>query len=137
RALVLLEHPPAIEPNGASLAGTVRVLGRTTNVIELEANLPAPGFLLVTNNYARGWQVEPVTPAPPGQKSYQIVPANWTLQGIALAAGSHHLRLVYSPLSYRVGAWITGVSLLAYLAALVLFIRRRWAPLTPPAQTAV
>jgi hypothetical protein len=137
RALVLLERPPAIEPNGASIAGTVQVLGRTTDVLELEANLPAPGLLLVTNNYAKGWQVEPVTPPPPGQKSYEIVPADWTLQGIPLAAGSHHLRLVYSPVSYRIGAWVTGISLVAYVAALILFIRRRWAPLTPRQDAAV
>jgi hypothetical protein len=85
----------------------------------------SPCILLITNNYSTGWHVEPLTAAPPGQNHYELIPADWTLQAIPLTAGQHRLRIAYSPLAFRLGAWVSSISVLGFLTACIwLFLRR-------------
>jgi uncharacterized membrane protein YfhO len=83
-------------------------------------------LLLITDNYSTGWRIVARETPPPAQKRYEILPANHTLMAVPLTAGRHHLRLEYSPLAFRIGMWISVVSLAAYLlAAAWLALRRR------------
>jgi uncharacterized membrane protein YfhO len=123
---VFLESEPAIKPAGSSDPGNVRVISQTSDTLEIEANVKSPAILLITNNYSKGWRVVPLEPSPQ-QQEYQMMPANGTLQAIPLAAGKHHLRVEYAPLSFRIGAWVSGISLLLYVIAIVLLARARLA----------
>jgi hypothetical protein len=115
RSAVLLESEPDPRTEKGATIGTAEVLRRESDELELRVDIDTPAMLLVTNNYARGWRVRPVGPAP--QPDYEIQPANWSLPAIALRAGRHHFVLEYLPASFIAGKWITVVS----LTALVLF----------------
>jgi len=118
---VILESEPAIRPAGSIDPGTVSVSNVTADSLEVTADVKSPAILLITNNFSKGWRVMPLETS--GQREYQIMPGNWTLQAIPLAAGKHHLRIEYAPAAFRIGAWISGISLLFYLAAIALQIR--------------
>jgi uncharacterized membrane protein YfhO len=76
--------------------------------------------LLITDSYSRGWRAL----ALPGstQARYEVMPANYCLRAIPLAAGHHLLRLEYSPLGFRVGKVIS----IAALAVFIVLTAWRW-----------
>ena len=78
----------------------------------------APSLLLITDAYARGWRAL----ALPGsaQARYEVMPANYCLRVIPLAAGHHLLRVEYSPSGYRLGKAVS-IAAWAVFLALVIF----------------
>jgi hypothetical protein len=129
KSTVLLESQPDPPPQKGSTIGGVEILSRTTDTLELKAQLDTPALFLVTNNYAQGWRARPMEPNT-SQKSYTLMPANWALQAIPLAAGNHHLLLEYRPSSFVVGKWVSILSLvgLTVISALLLMKSRRRIP---------
>ncbi len=95
REEVILETAPAPEPHPTAHGGTVKLLNASTDDLTLEAEVPSPSLLLVTDAYAKGWRAEPLGGTV--QSHYQVLPANYCLRAIPLGAGHHHLRLEYRP----------------------------------------
>lgn len=120
---VMLESPPNIRPAGSADPGSVEILSQSTDQIELEANVKSPAILLITNAYSHGWRVESIGASPPGQNAYQLMPADWALQAIPLAAGTHHLKLEYLPEAFVIGKWISIAALVGYITFLAWWIR--------------
>jgi hypothetical protein len=118
RREVILETQPIPAP-GPSPGGTQRiwVADQSTDHVDLELELDSPALLLVTDSYSDGWRAL----ALPGsdQQRYEVLPANYVLRAVPLAAGRHHLRLEYSPLAYRVGGGVSAASLALFVGALV------------------
>jgi hypothetical protein len=126
---VILESDPGIVTTQmASPAGTVKILSKTTDTIELQAEMDRPGILLITNNYSSGWRVNPIRAAQP---EYRIMPADYTLMGIPLQKGSHHIVLEYAPAAFRIGMWITVVSLVAFCILTFIALRPIRAKVAP------
>jgi branched-subunit amino acid transport protein len=98
---IILESQPAPAPQPAREKGTVRILKSSTDYVTIEADAKAPCLLLMTDAYSSGWRAL----ALPGssQARYQIMPANYCLRAIPLAAGHHLLRMEYSPPGFRIG----------------------------------
>jgi len=118
---VLLETAPDPAPDPSAdpaRLGTVRVVDRTTDALEIEAELTAPAILVLTDGYAGGWRARAIDAAP--QPAYAILPADHTLRALPLAAGRHHLLLEYRPPAFAVGVGVSAVALVAYAAALIL-----------------
>ncbi|MCE9590723.1 MAG: hypothetical protein K8S99_09390 [Planctomycetes bacterium] len=129
RETVALESTPSITPDPTATGGPAEVVASSTDWVELRVRTDANNLLLVTNNYTRDWHVKALEPGP--QPSYQIIPANYTLMAIPLAAGSHHIRIEYAPVAFEIGKWVSIVSLAAYVACLGAWtVRRR--PSKPP-----
>ncbi|HWP41324.1 MAG TPA: hypothetical protein VNL70_10400, partial [Tepidisphaeraceae bacterium] len=136
RQTVILERPPDLEPSDPSGHSPVSAAGlsadrgarpvmihnQTTDSIELELETPQPAVLVVGLNYSTGWQVRPVQSP---QRSFSIIPANYTQLGIPLQPGRHRLIVEYRPLAFVAGVWISGISLLGYAGAGFLLMRRR------------
>ena len=80
-----------------------------------------PAILLVTDNYAQGWKASGL----PGssQQQYEVMPANYCLRGIPMAAGTHKLLLEYVPPGWLAGKRISGISLLVFFAAILVLPR--------------
>jgi hypothetical protein len=129
---VILETAPGLPPVPA--AGTVpapapeykiNVLSSSATRWEVEVETGAPGVLLMTDAYAKGWRAR----ARPGsaQQTYDLQPADWAVRGIPLtAAGAHRIEITYTAPGFAAGLWITSLTL-ATLAALTLPAwRRRW-----------
>jgi hypothetical protein len=111
----------AEQPPGAG-AGTVRVVEDSTDYASLEADLPSPAILLITDAYSAGWRAR-VLPGS-SQLDYQVMPANYSLRAIPLAAGHHRLRMEYRPRSFVWGKWVSLVSVAAFLCLVAVWAAR-------------
>ncbi len=118
RKTVLLESEPVPRPQPQAPPGAARLTDSTSDSLTIEADTPAPALLLITDLYSRDWCAR----ALPGsaQASYEILPADYIVRAIPLAAGHHHLLVEYAPPSFRHGLLI---SLLAALVWSGLFLR--------------
>jgi len=123
RAKVILESAPQPRPE-KSAGGKVSLLSSSSDDLEITADIPRPAILLITDSYARGWRAVPIGPNP--QRRYDVMPANYILRAVPLAAGRHHFRLEYAPLSYRIGKWISIISLLVFAALCLRPLLGRW-----------
>ncbi|HIJ65212.1 MAG TPA: hypothetical protein HPP77_04605 [Candidatus Hydrogenedentes bacterium] len=116
RKTVLLEDEPEPAPVPSQQQGTVTVLDTSTDHLTVACRLPSPAILLITDGYRNGWRATPIGEAP--QPRYTVMPANYVLRAIPLAAGRHRIRVEYAPLGFRVGVWTSTASWVAFLAAL-------------------
>ncbi|MGD1086301.1 MAG: hypothetical protein ABSA47_16315, partial [Verrucomicrobiota bacterium] len=111
---VILESQPTPLPRPAPQKGTVKLLASSTDWLEIEANVPAPCLLLITDSYSSGWRARALPGGVPAQ--YQIMPANYCLRAIPLPAGLNRLRVEYSPSGFRVGRVVSLLSLALFLS---------------------
>jgi uncharacterized membrane protein YfhO len=116
---VILESEP--EPKPAANNGTARITATTTDSLTIEANVEQPSILLITDAYAASWRA--ISLPGSAQAHYNLLPANYVLRAVPLAAGHHLLRVEYRPVAFAIGKWISLVSAVAFLAAVVRFRR--------------
>ncbi len=98
--------------------GPARVTRDEETVIEVEAELAAPGLLVLADSYAAGWRAQ-VDGAPASVRA-----ANFLFRGVPVPAGRHRVRFEYRPRSVTAGA-AASLGGGALLAGLALFARRR------------
>ncbi len=110
RQAVLVEGGPFL--TGSATFQEATVLRRSPNHIEVEVNLSAPGFLVLSEVWYPGWQ------ASDNGEPTHIYRANGLLRGVYLEQGSHRLAFNYRPLSVQVGAAVSGSSVLALMGCL-------------------
>jgi len=89
--------------------------------IEVEADLPAPGLLVLSEIWYPGWQVMVGGKAQPVERVVGI------LRGVSLDAGRHQVVLVYDPASVRWGTWLSliGWAGVAVGAAVMVWPKRK------------
>ena len=119
---VILETPPEPAPVVSPDPGKVSLTDVATDCLTIEAELRSAAILLIPDVYAKGWRARGL----PGsaQSHYRVQPADWCLRAIPLAAGHHRLRLEYAPLGFRLGRWVSLISLPLFLVLLAATIRR-------------
>ncbi len=118
RETVLLQTPPDPIPADGPVGGKASVVAQTTDSLTIEADLPVAEVLVITDAYSDGWQARSLLPPGEGsaQKRYQILPADYCVRAIPLAAGHHRILLEYRPAAFVVGAWVSALSLAGCLA---------------------
>ena len=122
RKKIILESAPfpaAGEPVRGTANGTASVTASSTDWLEISAEVSKPELLLITDNYSAGWRA--VAEPDSSQRRYALLPADYVLRSIPLAAGKHRLRVEYAPAAFRVGVWI---SLLAWVCFGAAVLRR-------------
>jgi hypothetical protein len=67
------------------------------NEIALNLMTEKPAFLVLLNNYYKGWRVFL------DEKETQIIKTNYTFQGVFIPEGKHSLVFKYEPFSFKVG----------------------------------
>ena len=89
--------------------------------VELAAELSAPGYLVLSDNYASGWE------ASVDGRPVPIVRANVTFRAVEVPQGSHTITFSYRPPLFYVGALVSGLSALIIfaIAVITLLTRRR------------
>jgi hypothetical protein len=122
RREVLLEVRPSPEPQSEEAGDTLGVVEDDGISASLRIRLQSPKLLLITDTYSDGWRLS--GSGSTSQKEYVIQPANHALMAVALEAGNHELELAYQPTAFRVGAWSSATSLLAWLIAAGLLVSR-------------
>jgi uncharacterized membrane protein YfhO len=119
---IILEKQPDPLPQPAPDKGTVKILESSTDDVTVEADAKTPCLLLMTDSYSSGWRAL----ALPGssQARYEIMPANYCLRAIPLAAGHHLLRIEYSPLGFRIGKVVSIAAWAIFIVLTGLAVRR-------------
>ena len=91
-----------IEPDAAN--GTVAVVRYGPEEVILEANMPAPGVLVLSDTWYSGWRVEVDGSTVP------LLQANLLLRGVLLGEGTHRLVFTFEPASLRLGSLVSGMA---------------------------
>jgi hypothetical protein len=115
RQEVILEREPTPRPIAAEHSGTAQVVASSTDWLEIEAEVASPSVLLITDVYTPAWRA--VTMPGSSQERYDLMPANYVLRAVPLAAGHHRLRVEYAPAGFRVGIWVSAVAWLGFAVA--------------------
>jgi hypothetical protein len=121
---VILETEPTPTPTPFPEKGTASVVDSSPGQLTVEADLPHPAILLITDAYSNGWRAQPLEGS--AQRTYQVLPANYTVQAVPLSAGHHHFRLEYLPSAYQKGKWISIVSIVGFLFGTGYFARKSY-----------
>jgi hypothetical protein len=114
---------------GSAATGTrsftpARIVSRTADTVQVEANLSAPGVLVLTEAFDDGWRVEV------DGRPAEVLRANGLFRAVRLGAGRHEVRFQYRPWSARAGIGLSGLGLVAALATLAT-LRPRARKLSP------
>jgi hypothetical protein len=127
REEVILEDAPDPQPAVGGEAGTAGLLDSSSDQLTIDAEVKSPAILLITDTYAKGWRAR----ALPGssQRQYRLMPANYCLRAIPLAAGHHRLRVEYLPSGFVIGQWTSSA------AAILFFGLAGWRGFKPRAQS--
>jgi hypothetical protein len=111
RGTVLLTAPlpptqplPAVSPPQAQDVVTVTHYAGET--VEIATRSPAAGVLVLADQAFPGWTATVDGAATP------LYTADHALRGVYVPAGSHTVRFAYEPLSVRIGALISGITLI-------------------------
>jgi len=108
---------PREEVNGP---GTARVLRHGRGELAIRASMQGGGWLVISETAWKGWR------AFVDGKPSPIRFANHALLGVYVPQGEHTVRLVYRPQAFVIGAWMSGLTLLAIaLAAITSLVRSR------------
>jgi uncharacterized membrane protein YfhO len=93
--------------------GQATIVSRGAEKISIDVNSPADGLLIISENYYPGWRAtidnEPV----------EILRADYTLRAIPVRAGQHRIEMWYDPLSFKLGAGISAVTILLCIGGLI------------------
>jgi hypothetical protein len=122
--MVILEDTPNPVPDKEGVSYTVRLLGAKSDEWTVEAVCDKACLLVMTDAYSKDWRAEPL----PGsvQSNYNVMPANYAMRAIPLAAGRHVFRIVYEPAGLGTGVKISlTLSVLLLLAVGLPYFRRR------------
>lgn len=78
----------------------------------------SPGFLVVLNNYYPGWQA-----FVDGEET-KVLRANFSFKAIFVPEGQHKIVFLYNPLSFKMGLFVSLISLTILIFSLILVLRR-------------
>lgn len=90
RRTVLLEHPPKYALNGMT-GGSVRIRSYTNTVIEIEADAPAGGILVLNDIWHPWWR------ARIDGESTEMLRTNVLFRGVEVPPGEHIVRFEFHP----------------------------------------
>ena len=117
RQTVIVESGPAPLPPAVLASGsTATITNETPQFIEIEINAAAAGYVILLDTYYPGWEA-----AVDGQPA-PIYRANYIGRAIFVSAGRHIVQFEYRPLSFRIGVWLSLLTLttLTVLAAITI-----------------
>jgi len=115
---VVLEdgQPLAVQSDAPAEVNVVRY---ETNGLEIAVVSEAEGYLVLSDPFYPGWQAElDGEPAP-------ILRANYAFRAVRIPAGNHRLTMAFRPASWSLGLLISGLTLVALVAAAVVSALRR------------
>ncbi len=85
---------------------------------KIHLTTPTPALLILSEPYYPGWQATIDGQAAP------LLRANYVFRAVPLPAGEHTIELIFRPLSFTIGAMISGVAVVVIVVTLILFYRR-------------
>ena len=128
RRQVVVESVPdgGVGPFTATPPTDATVVAEGSAVIDLRADAPGGGFLVLTDPYYPGWKAYVNGVETP------ILRADYLFRAIALPPGSHEIRFIFVPSSLQRGTILSAAGLVIAVSAILvgmlapLASRRRW-----------
>ena len=107
--VILEEEPPTVGGGLSRESGIgspkVTIAEYTINQVTIEVDIPQPGWLLLADSYFPGWKAyERVGKS---EEELQIYRADGNFRAVFLEPGEHTVRFKYSPLSFKLGLYVT------------------------------
>jgi len=90
------------------------------NRVALTVSLPRPGYLVLTDSYFPGWQAQV------DGKEVAIYRADLNFRALYLGSGQHTVVFKYSPLSFKLGLFVSFLSGVVVLMGLAVWTWRRF-----------
>lgn len=117
REVVLLEEDPPqnFTANNTGQRAAVEVVEYRLNEVVISAQMPGPGWLVLTDSYFPGWQAFVSSGGESGEEA-PIYRADLNFRAVRLPAGSSTVTFRYSPLSLRLGFYTS------FLAAMLVVL---------------
>ncbi len=115
-----MEQPlaaPLVPPADKSQSITVSLVNPQR--VDITTGTNGDGFLTLSYAYYPGWRAT-IDGAPA-----TLVRANYAFEGLPLPKGPHHVVLVYDPLSFKIGAAVSALSIVSFLVGVAFFRGRR------------
>ena len=107
-------QPIKLPPVGDTAGAQVKVTRYEPHRIEIETHNPQPSFLVLSENYYRGWDA-----LIDGQKA-PVYRADYTLRGLAVPAGDHRIEYVFRAPTFRNGLVFSALGVLIILAGVLV-----------------
>jgi len=99
--------------------GTVAITKIEDTSIRMNVDFSDDGYVFVSNVFYPGWKARIDDTIAP------IVKANYAFQAIFVPKGRHNIAFSYEPLYYKVGKYISIISIFAIFALMAFFISRK------------
>lgn len=134
REVALVETPPELplaQPGMTGVPGFAKVDSYTAGKITVQAETGQNAVLVIGDKFYKGWR------AFVDGKEVVIHPVNHVLRGIYLPSGKHIIEYRFDPAPYRVGKWLSLVSMGFFVILLVREWRLRKITGSKPDNTAV
>jgi hypothetical protein len=109
REVILSPGPSAAAP--PSFSGSSWIAEERPDRLRIEAELTGPGYVVLVDSYDPGWEARV-----DGRKS-PVVRANVAFRAVRVAAGYHVIEYAYRPRAALLGLSLSGLALIATLAA--------------------
>jgi hypothetical protein len=117
----LIESLPPISMADLNKAVPLSTQGVSVPVYEgehivVEASTSINALLILGEKYYKGWK------ANVDGKPTVVVPVDHVLRGVYLAPGNHHVEFIFDPMPFKIGKWLTLLS----LAFFAVMLGREW-----------
>ena len=99
-----------------SFKGEVKILKYLANCVEITTDGNDSSFLVLADNYYPGWKVSV------NGSEKNILRVNYNLRGVILPRGENRVQFSFEPLSFKIGA---AISLLTLLSIIAFFLMRK------------
>jgi hypothetical protein len=119
-------NPPSVHPPAA----TCEITRDTPQHVQVTARLSRPGLLVLADAWNAGWQAtvrplgEPAADEPAQPNRVPIHRTNRCFRGVELPSGEWQIDFHYRPASFHRGAWISGLSWLAFVVLVIVGVSR-------------
>jgi hypothetical protein len=117
-ALAVLETDPGSTPSATGAAGIADYREAAPEDVRIVAEASAPSILVVRNAWDEGWS------ATVDGRSVPVLRTDRFLQGVALPAGRHDVRLTYREPAIGTGLALSAIAWLGFLVALLVIALR-------------
>ena len=114
RRWVLLEESPAHPPASGSPASeplpTPTIVSYSPNEVLISATLPHTGWLVLADSFFPGWKAYDRSPPQEEERELAIYRADGNFRAVLLGPGEHLVRFKYSPMSFKLGLYVSFMS---------------------------
>ncbi len=112
RNVIILEEPSPISPQFGP--GQADIISYKPNEVIIKTKSEEPKLLFLTDNYYPGWKA-----SVDGEET-KVFRADYTFRAVPLRAGEHTVRFYFDSDSFKVGLFISVISLVAIFGILVV-----------------